>query len=353
MKKIVCGAIATILAAGLLTGCGGEKDLPLAKLDVDKYVTLCDYNSLSVSVPQPEVDEEELVQTMLGVYSRSISADNGGIMDRVVDVGDTVNIDYVGKLDGVPFGGGTAAGDILTIGSGRFIDGFEDGLIGVTPGETVDLEMAFPDPYPNNPNLSGQAVVFTVTVNCIFPVLESIEDMKDEVVPYIGIEGVSTVEEFRQYTYDYLYAKAQNDYVSDLQGAIMQELLAQCEFQTLPENLLEESRKTLTENLQTAAAQVGMTVDELAYYNGTTVEGFLETYAPDGVKQNLILQAIANKEGLAVDDEELQSQLEEYAFNGGYASVEEFVEDIPMEDFRNYFMSLKVIEFLKERVQVN
>lgn len=350
MKKIACGAISVFLAAGLLAGCGSEEeDLPLAQLKTEKYVTLGDYRNMTVSVTQPEPDDEYTEQVMLGVYIKNISADNGGIKDRAVKEGDTVNIDYVGKMDGVPFANGSDAGALLTIGSGQFIDGFEDGLIGVMPGETVDLDISFPDPYYNNPDLSGQPVVFTVTVKFILPVVEGIEDMQDAVVPDIGIEGVSTVEEFRQYVYDYL----DELYSSSLQSAIIQKLLAQCEFKTLPEHLLELSRESLTTNMMNAFAEAGISADEFAYYNGMTISEYVENYAPDGVKQELALQAIANKEGLAVDDEELQLKMEEFVAANGYESVEQLVSDNDIENIRNYFMSLKVLEYLKENVQIN
>lgn len=349
IRKIACGAVSVLLAAGLLVGCGSEEDLPLAQLNTDKYVTVGDYRNLTVSVTQPKADDEYTEQVMLSVYINSISADNGGIKDRTVEVGDTVNIDYVGKMDGEPFANGADTGALLTIGSGQFIDGFEDGLIGVMPGDTVDLEISFPDPYYNNLDLSGQPVVFTVTVNFILPVVEGIEDMQDEVVPALEIEGVSTVEEFRQYVFEYL----DELYTSSVQSAVIQQLLAQCEFKSLPEHLLEQSKESLNINLLNAIAEAGITADEFAYYNGMTISEYVETYAPAGVKQRLAFQAVANKEGLTVDDEELQDKMEEYAADNGYGSVEQLIAENSLEDLRNYFMSLKVLDLLVENAQVN
>ena len=253
-RRLGRGAAAALLAAMLLVGCGSEKDLPLAQIDTERYVTLGDYQNLSVTVEKPKVEDAEVVQTMLNLYRRGISAELGGITDRAVARGDTVNIDYVGKMNGEPFENGSASGTQLTIGSGSFIDGFEDGLVGAMPGETVELDLAFPDPYLNNPDLSGQAVAFTVTVNFILPPLESEADLLDEVAAAAGLEEVSTVQELRQYAYDSLNRNAQIQYESNVQNAMIQELLAQCDFKKLPENMLERSRKTLTENLEQAAA---------------------------------------------------------------------------------------------------
>lgn len=347
MKKKAAGLLSAILAAVLMTGCGEDKK-PLSQLDTDKYVTLGDYSNLTinVSLDPVQVDETQLEQLVYEVYCSYVTEESGVVIDRAVEVGDTVNIDYEGKQDGIAFAGGTKQGDFLDIGRGGFIDGFEDGLIGVMPGDTVDLDLSFPDPYPNNPNLAGQPVVFTVMVNYIFP---TPEDMQDEVVAGMEIEDVNTVEELRQFAYDYLYEIARQDYNLNLENAVIEALVNSCVFEELPESLLEESRKTFTANLESIAASYGYSPDTFAsYYYMMTTEELIDTYAPEGAKQNLALQAVANKEGLAVDDEELQTLMEEAAVDAGYESVDALLDEVSLEEFRNYFMFERVIDFLLE-----
>lgn len=316
--------------------------LNLNETDVEKYVTLGDYRSIAASVA-----EDYMNALVLNTYNTYVTVENG-ITDRPVETGDTVDIDYEGKKDGVAFAGGTAAGASLTIGSGEFIAGFEDGLIGVMPGETVDLDLTFPEGY-GNAELAGQAVVFTVTVNYIMP---GLDEMEDSVVVNIGIEDVNTVEELWQYAYDILYSGTKNDYVVQLQNFIADELIAQSTFEELPEAYLEAGREALTENLEDIAASYSISAEEYtSYVYGISAEAFVNYYAEMGVKQDFVLQVIANKEGLTVSDEELQSRLEEYASNAGYASVDEFVGEISKEDYRNYFMSEKVFDFLIEQTQ--
>lgn len=349
MKKKAAGLVTAMLAVALLAGCGAENK-PLWQMDVDKYVTLGDYNNLNmdVSLEPAQVDETQLEQMVYNVYASYVTEESGIVTDRAVEEGDTVNIDYEGKRDGIAFEGGANQGDFLVIGSNRFIDGFEDGLIGVMPGETVDLDLFFPDPYPNNPDLAGQLVVFSVTVNYIFP---TPDDMQDEVVAGMGEEGVSTVEELRQVFYDYLYMLAVNNYNLSLEDAILDALVESCTYEELPKNLLEECREIFSNNLRSTAAEYGYTADSFAaYYYNMTVEEFIDQYAQEGAKQNLALQAIANREGLTVDDEELQTLLEEATANAGYGSVEALVGDNSLEEFRNYFMSDKVLSFLKEKL---
>ena len=138
-----------------------EDYVGIEDLDIDEYITLADYQNMKVSAFKPVVDDAAITEYI----DRELLV--GRIMDRAVEEGDVTDIDFVGKKDGVAFDGGTASGYKLTIGSGGFIEGFEDGLIGVMPGETVDLNLTFPDPYQKNPDLAGQEVVFTVTVNGI------------------------------------------------------------------------------------------------------------------------------------------------------------------------------------------
>lgn len=338
-----------LLAFVLLAGCGAEEDKlldgkPLNEMDVEKYVTLGDYTDLAVSVePASAVDEDYLEQVVLSVYNGYVTAEDG-ITDRAVQIGDTVNIDYEGRKDGVAFAGGTAAGASLTIGSGKFIAGFEDGLVGVMPGETVDLDLTFPEGY-GNADLDGQAVVFTVTVNFILP--GSFAEMKDSVVPYIGIEGVNTVEELRQDAYDYLYSAAEEDYKARLMYAIIDEVIARSTFTQSVDDLIEQQKQDLTAELEYVAAANSTTADLFTYYYyGMNAEEFVSFYAETGVKQNLILQAIANRENLNVTDEEMDSLLEEYALDAGYGSVEELLGNTTKEDVRHNLMTDNVLEFL-------
>lgn len=381
MKKSLVGAAAALLAAGMLAGCGvqsdtpldgmevdqeeslggsdnpevpeepatAQPDIPLNEMEVDQYVTLGDYNNLEVSVEPVTVDEAELEEWLINIYFGNMTAEDG-ITDRAVEMGDTVSIDYEGKKDGVAFQGGTAQGASLTIGSGRFIDGFEDGLVGVMPGETVDLDLTFPEEY-RNAELAGQAVVFTVTVNYIVP---RVEEMKDSVAASLGLEGVTGIETLRQYLYDYLYYNAESSYRESLESQILDQLMAQCTFGELPETLLESYKGVFANNLEQQAASMGITAEDLAgYYFAMTAEEFAYTYAEQSVRESLALQAIANRENLTVSDEELQAQLEIYAANAGYGSVEEFVGGTSLEDYRNYFMTEKVLEFLINNLKEN
>ncbi len=344
MKKKAIGLLAVVLAAGMLVGCSSG-DTALKDMDVDKYVTLGDYKNLEVPMDPIAVDQEQWDNLVKSVYMDGASNAVGvvvedGITDRAVAEGDVVNIDYEGKKDGVAFQGGTAQAAYLGIGSGRFIEGFEEGLVGVMPGETVDLQLAFPENYDNT-DLAGQDVVFTVTINYIMP-----EGIHDALVPYIGIEGVSTGEELRQFVYDYLYSIQEQNYQNNLRNKVMNVFLESCIFEELPKDMLQKYEEEARESIQSAAASAGMEEEAYVQYAfGMELEDFLDEYVPKAVQQDLAVQAVANREGLNIDDEELNTLLTEYAQNL-QITVEEFVGEESPEYYREYFLYNKVLDFL-------
>lgn len=167
MKKLskILSAIVIVTVVLSLCACGGKqtKTLIYGNTDLSKYVKLGKYKGLSV-----DTKSDEYKSALETVYQTDISENNifEKKLEGTVQNGDVANIDYEGKKDGVAFEGGTAQGYDLTIGSHTFIDGFEDGLIGVNIGDTVDLNLTFPENY-GNAELAGKAVVFTVKVNYV------------------------------------------------------------------------------------------------------------------------------------------------------------------------------------------
>lgn len=342
MKKKLAMILTAILAMSLFTGCGSDEGKSVGEMKVEKYVTLGDYKGLNVTVDAAAVDEAEQEEYVAMIYNGYVTAESGGVTDRAVEVGDTVNIDYEGKKDDVAFDGGTAANQQLGIGSGKFIDGFEDGLVGVMPGETVDLNLTFPETYSSNPDLAGQAVVFTVTVNYIYPT-----EYSDEVVASWGESDFTNVEELRQYVYDFLYEYAQSDYEYAVQSAVMEAFMAQCVFKEIPESLIAVYRENLQANMESEASYYGMDADTLCYYYyGMDLTTFLDTYAEESARQMLAFQAVANAEDLNMSDEELETTLSEFAASNGYTSVDEFIGDNTREEYKEYYMFDDVLEFL-------
>ena len=319
------------------------KDYP-----VENYVTLGEYKGIQVTIPGKEVSQGEWDSLVAQVYSDFVTVEDG-IKDRAVEMGDLINLDYSGKKDGVVFDGGTATNQQLGIGSGSFIDGFEEGLVGVMPGETVDLNLTFPEAY-HSADLAGKEVVFTVTVNYIYP---GEETWSDDVVAAAGNADFSTVEELKQYVYDYLKDYKEYYYDINLENAVVEAFMNQCQFTGTATELMESYQNDFILTMQNEAAMYGMDVDSLcSYYYGVDLQTFLMLYVGESVNQSLAFQAVANAENLNLSDEEFDARLAELATEYG-CTVEEYIGANPKEGYRELFMLEDVVAFLVENAIVN
>lgn len=353
MKKKWLSLVAAVFTIGTLAGCNAvdwevATNSDLKDLDVEKYVTLCEYKGLTVEVAPVVVTKEQQDQLLLDVYQSNVTADYG-VYNRPVVNGDIVIIDYVGKMDGVAFDGGTASDQSLGIGSGSFIAGFEEGLIGVTPGETVDLNLTFPSDY-HAVEMQNKSVVFTVTLDYILP---GLDEMKDAMVANLGIPDVGTVEELRQYVNDYLDESAADTYLYNIQDAIMQQLMQGSTIEELPEAFVESYNHVFSESLDYNGARYGVDGETYCqYFYGMSSADYISLYSEMQARQEILLQTIANKENLNISDEELDPMLEERATEYGAPSVEELLGNTTKDEYRNYFMSERVMEFLVENTTV-
>lgn len=329
----------------------GEPGSYMKDLNAADYVTLGEYKGVEVTLDEPEVTEEYLEGYI--TYMQQNNAVSTPVEDRPVEMGDVVNIDYEGKLDGVAFEGGTAKGYDLTIGSGTFIDGFEDGCIGMEIGETRDVEATFPDPYKNNPDLAGKVAVFTVTLNSIS--VEEIPELNDEYVQSLKLEGCTNVEEYKDYMYDVLMEQAKQNYEMDKADLAYQAVAEGCDFKDAPEAMVNRMNNTLVANLTDYASMYGV---DLGTYVANAYGGTAEDYEATLLQQSqmmaqhyLMMQAIADKEGLTVSDKEIDEQISKDAEMYG-TTEEEYRKLMDLEAFREYLITQKVLEFLGENAVV-
>ena len=321
---------------------GGEAYLN--GIRAEDYVKLGEYKGIEVTQAPPEVTEEyrdSYIDHLLCINP-----------DRGVIEGDTVNIDYAGTLDGVAFDGGTASGQDLTIGSGRFVPGFEEGLIGAKIGETVEVPLTFPENY--HEELAGEDVVFTVTINSI--TAQEPQELTDEYVQGLDI-GLDTVEEYKQYAYDALYEDAVRNYEEQIEDAALGIAFERCEFtKEPPQAMVDRHIEILTSNLSLQAAGYGMTLAQLMELYGMDEAAYQEEFrsqAVEYVRQQIMIKAIADAEGLQVSEEEYRTEMEELMEDSGYGSVEELEEALDGEGYREYMLSRKVLELLRKNAVVS
>ena len=311
--------------------------------DLSDYVKLCDYKGLEYTAEDTSVTEEE-VQSYID-YILDAKASHEQITDRAAADGDTVNINFKGTIDGKEFSGGSAEEYELTLGSGSFIDGFETGLVGVKPGETVTLDLKFPDDYYQE-DYAGKAVKFETTLNYIQG--ESIKpELNDDFAKELGIEGVATADELK----DYLKKNIENDKKSSASYTIQSELLSavvsKSEIKEYPADMLQvfvdSVRKSVQEEMaekasetESAAAESGETesaktestetqsaseTDPDAYFKDMYGQS-IEDYCKESVKEMMIICAVAQKEGIEITDENFDSELEVYAQENNLGSGE-------------------------------
>ena len=334
----------------------------MSGITASDYVELpADYASLTVEVqPVAEVTDEE-VEALID-NQRDLKKELREVKGRnIVRDGDVVNIDYVGRIDGEEFDGGSDEGYDLTIGSGMFIDGFEDGLIDHKVGETVTLELTFPENYGDSTK-AGVDAEFDVTINAIQEYV--VPPLDDAFVASLGITDefgntVSTVDEFRTYVRNYLIESNESQYTQRLEEAIRNTLTEKSKFKKdVPQAMVERINATMVQEITMYAMQnYGIdlkTYMQLAYMS--TEESYLDdirNLAEENVKKNIIIKAVADKENLSLSDEDFQAELEKVVSNsaGGYTSTAELPKE-SVEAYRESLDKRAAMDFLKSKTTV-
>ena len=350
MKKKTALLAAVILVAGCLSACGKEAEY-IREINVSDYVELGNYKGIEVTVSDPEAEAQKNVDGDLA-YLHSINTNLVEVTDRtVVEEGDMVNIDYAGYRDGVAFDGGTATGQNLMIGSGTFIPGFEDGLIGKEVGETVMLDLTFPDNYRSE-EMAGAEVTFEVVINGIF-----ISELTAEFINEVVQSDFSTVEEFKEYIYNWYYEEAVSANESELIEAIPQAIMANCIFQEPPEKMVERFCDMQLDYVTSQLAANGTDLNTyMQTYFGMDTEEYMQMFKEDSARvaqQYIMYQAIADAENLNPTEEELVQMMEEQAAAYGCASAEELKKEMGEEIFYENLMAEKVLDFLKENAEIH
>lgn len=316
------------------SGTGEQAEIPQGT------VTLGEYMGLEISEPSQEVTDED-VETQIN-YTLSMNPNMVEVTDRPAQEGDVVNIDYVGLKDGVAFDGGTAEGYDLTLGSGTFIDGFEDGLIGAEIGEERSLNLTFPENY-GNADLAGQAVVFEVTVNSIQEEQEAVLD--DAFVQTVS-DTSTTVDEYRQEVRQYLEELAAQSAQIDMQNQAIELAIANSTFEGLDEQVDAEFQAQLDE-MTAALEQSGISITDYASMYGMDEAGFND-YMRSSIESNaqvaLVCQAIAEAEGLQAEDADRLEVAKLY----GLDSPDELVNAYGQEAVDEAARNMKVMNFLVE-----
>ncbi len=328
MKKrwtvFVTGVLASTM---ILSGCQASKGLETDNLTITKYKGV---EVAQVEKPEEVTDEmvEEQIQSNLETF-----ADTKEITDRAVEDGDNINVDFVGKVDGEEFDGGAAEDYSITVGAGGFIDGFVESMVGHNVGDTYDWNGAFPEDYSNT-ELAGKDVTFTITINSI---LESvIPELNDEFVAKVS-EKSKTVDEYRKEVKEALVKEREDSYTDQLGTAVWKEVLANTTVEKYEQDDIDELLDPVIKEYKEAAKDQGIEYAELLEQMGTTEEEFkktLDEQAKESLKQDMVIEAIAEKEKIEVTEKNYEEQLKILADTYGYEDVDALKEVVKEEDLK-------------------
>lgn len=274
-------------------------------LNILDYVDLGDYKGIELTKSITKVTDDEVTNEM---GSKAVELTGS---DVTVEDGDTAIIDFVGKLNGVAFDGGTASNYELEIGSGSFIDGFEDGLIGVKKGDTVDLNLTFPESYQST-QLAGKDVVFTVTVNGV----KRKPQLNDEWLA--ANTNYATLAEFAAETKQKLEDAAETTASNTLESSGLDQVISNSTVKKYYKSLIEQGESQYEKRLNAYASAYGKSLSELLAAQGMTESQYQNQKQKQAVSYAqvaMVVYAIAQDAGLSEADAEYQTILNDLANN--------------------------------------
>lgn len=354
MKKLISVALAcaTLATSLVFAGCSKNAEVktpddfvaPYSQYDLTEYVKLADYSVVEYTPLDTTVTDDMLDERLATELEEYASVEI--VEDRGARMGDTVVINYHGIMDGEPLENGSATEQSLTLGSGQFIDGFEEGLVGAKTGDTVKLNLTFPDPYPNNPDLSGKPVEFTVLVRYIKG--KVIPDLSDELVQNITDGEYQTVAEYRESFIPVIRAELEEEAELQKQSEACGSLLTASEIIALPEEKLNEYTESVTSYYTDAAEAYDMTLEELLGIDEETFNTQIKAMVEQQVRQEVLLYAVVQAENLKLTQTEYDEGVAEFAEESDM-TVEEAEEQYEFVDLWDMMMRQKTMEFIADK----
>lgn len=352
MKKkwmlILAGAliVSTMAACGKTEGSSKESSKELS----NENITISQYKGVEVEKIEAEKITDEIVENEIQsiLYANRIENE---VTDRGAQTGDVVALDYTGLSDGEKFDEGTLD---VEIGSGRMIEGFEEGLVGHKAGESFDLNLTFPEEYALNPDLSGAPAVFQITVNKVTQ--QTIPELNDEFAKTVS-EKAQTVEELKEEVKKSLQEISEARAENMQKSAAWENMLKNVKVTKYPKDAVKEQKEMIISKYKSLAESKEMEFAEFLEVaaDGMTVEDFekeAESVAKEIIKQDLATEIITKEEKLEVSGEELEKIMEEYQKRYGFKSVDAMKEAIGEEYLMKDIQLSKVKDWVAENSKI-
>ena len=286
----------------------GKPFIFTAEVALKPAVTLGEYKGVEVEKTPVEVSEEEVdkeVDKERENNSRTIDVD-----DRAVEKGDIIKLNFEGFVDGAPFEGGKAEDYSLTIGSGSFIPGFEDQLIGAKIGEEVEVNVTFPEEY-HAAELKGKPAVFKCKVNEIK--VKELPEADDEFAK--DVSEFDTLAEYKDDIRAKLLEKKTADAKREKQNKVVAKAVENATME-IPDAMINEQVRRMADDFARRLQSQGLTMDQYMQFTGLTMDALAQQMRPEALKRiqnSLVLEAIAKAENIEVSDEKVNEEIEKMA----------------------------------------
>lgn len=334
-NKILMGLLCSTFALTSLVGCsnseGEVKTTTTGKeskiVYENDYVKLIDYKGIEYSDSIAEVTDKD-VEDRINEYLQA-NAEYEKITEGTAEKGKTVNVSFVGKINNEEFANGSAENVDVALGSNTFIEGFEQGIIGMSVGETKDVSVTFPEDYGEEA-LNGKDAVFTITLNYLCGEKNIIPELNDEYVQTVS--EAKTVNEYKEEIKQELIESNKTSFEENLRKELVSYLTDNSEFKKIPKDMIEDYKKKTIQYYKDYAEMFSMEYkDFVTQMLNTTEEELdktLDEEAENSVKATLVFKAIAEKEKIKVTDTDYNEYLKEKATNYGYESVDALKNEI-------------------------
>lgn len=323
----------------------GKPFIFTAEVALKPEVTLGEYKGVEVEKVPVEVNDLEVqaeVDKERENNSRTIDVD-----DRPVQKGDMVKLDFDGSVDGVPFEGGKAENYDLTIGSGSFIPGFEDQLVGAKLEEEVDVNVTFPEDY-HAKDLAGKAAVFKCTVHQIK--VKEIPEADDEFAK--DVSEFDTLDEYKDDIRKKLMEKKEKEAKSAKEAAVVAKIVENATME-IPDAMIDTQVRNMADDFTRRIQSQGLTVEQYFQFTGTTAEKMLEQMRPEALKRiqnSLVLEAVAKAENIEVSDEKVDEEIKKMAdaYKMEFDKVKEMMGEYEVAQMRDDLAIQAAVDLVRD-----
>jgi trigger factor len=327
----------------------GENIVFTALITTKPDVTLGDYIGVEVEKIEHTVTDEDVDKDIEETQKKN--ARMVGVDDRTVEKGDITVIDFEGFVDGEAFEGGKGEGYELEIGSGQFIPGFEDQLIGAKLDELVDVNVTFPEEY-HAPELAGKDANFKVVVHEIK--MRELPELDDDFASEVS--DCETFDAYKKSVRERLEEDAQTRAKNETENAVIDKVVENAQVE-IPDVMVENQIDNLLRDFNQRLAYQGLNLETYVQYTGNTMEALREQFRAQAEKQvrgSLVLEAVSKQENVEVGPEELEMHLMDMAkqYNMEVEKLKELFSDADMESVKKEVVMTKTIQMLVNKAVV-